>query len=159
MTETEQVAAPEEQQSNRNLDIAAIWVGVVAAVVATIAIFVDIHQLRLAAKALLYATIVAGVVLAAWGGWELHRSASSKPGTIVWGAGVVILMPLIALVLRHHDVTVNCKDAKKLVRPTDHRTLFPAYSREEKKCKINEYIAHLNAGGTAPPSGIGKKHH
>jgi hypothetical protein len=133
-------------------DRVVLTIGACATTVAIIAIFVDHGQLRTAARLLLYATVVVGLVVTLWAGWNVVRTDGLRLGgswqtVMVWASVLAILMPVSALILRHHDKLVNCKAVRTSVRPADHRQLYPPYSREAKKCGINTYIAHLDQIG------------
>jgi hypothetical protein len=146
-------------------DKVVLTIGVCAAAVATIAIFVDHGQLRTAARVLLYATVAVGIIVAVWAGSNVVRTDGQRVGGVwqtiaVWLSALAILMPVSGLILRHHEKLVNCKEVRHSVRPTDHRQPYPPYSREQTKCAINTYIAHLNQLGTsAPKPGRTKTHH
>ena len=153
MTTTEPDGKPTQ---TRTVDRTVLAIGAGAAVVATVAIFVDNGQLRTAARILLYATVAVGGVLAVWSGWNLSRTDGERVGAnwqtvMIWASVLAILMPVSALILRHHDKLENCKQVRASVRPLTHRALYPPYSREEKKCNINTYIAHLNQRGSTTP--------
>jgi hypothetical protein len=140
-------------------------IGGCAAIVAIVAIFVDHGQLRTAARLLLYATVAIGIVVAVWAGSNVVRTDGERVGgtwqtLMVWLSVLAVLLPVSALILRHHQNEVNCKQVRHSVRPADHRQLYPPYSREETKCRINTYIAHLNQVGTsAPHAGKSKSSH
>lgn len=130
-------------------DRVVLTIGACATTVAIVAIFVDHGQLRTAARLLLYATVVIGLLLTFWAGWNVVRTDGERFGAswqpvLVWASVLVILLPVSALILRHHDKLVNCKAVRHSVQPADHRQLYPPYSREEQKCAINTYIAHLD---------------
>ena len=146
------------------VDKTVLVIGVGAVIVATTAVFVDHGQLRTAARLLLYATVALGLVLACWAGWNILRTDGRRIGgswqtVMVWASTLAILMPVSALILRHHDNLVDCKQVRASVRPADHRALYPPYSREEKKCAVNVYIAHLDQRGTTTPQPKKTAHH
>jgi hypothetical protein len=153
------------KQGSTTTDKIVLTIGVCSAVVATTAIFVDHGQLRTAARLLLYAAVGIGLVVAIWAGSNVIRTDGQRLGgtwqTIgIWLSVLAILLPLSALILRHHDKLVNCKEVRHSVMPAAHRQPYPPYSREETKCAINAYIAHLDQLGTsAPHAGKAKTHH
>ena len=152
------------QTTSTTTDKVVLAIGAAAVIVATTAIFVDHGQLRLAARALLYATIVVGLIAVGWAGWNVTRTDGRRTGGVfetimVWASVLAILMPVSALILRHHEKVVNCKEVRASVRPVTHRALYPPYSKEAKKCGINNYIAHLNQLGTSAPTTNKSSHH
>lgn len=154
MTSFGQFRSSEPTPGSTLADRVVLTIGACATTVAIIAIFVDHGQLRAAARVLLYATVAVGLIVTLWAGANVVRTDGQRFGgswqsVMVWASVLVILMPVSALILRHHDKLENCKAVRHSVQPTDHRELYPPYSREAKKCAINTYIAHLDQ---APPS-------
>lgn len=156
MTPSDPFRSSTPGSASTTADRIVLTIGASATTIAIVAIFVDHGQLRTAARLLLYATVVIGLVVTFWAGSNVVRTDGGRLGggwqtVMAWASVLAILLPVSALILRHHDKLVNCKAVRHSVRPADHRQLYPPYSREQQKCGINTYIAHLDHLSTTTP--------